>query len=320
MPAEMKGVANGLGMAGSAVGGVAGIAQMVHGFKTGDSKTVVAGAADMTTAAASLAALGVIGGAAVLGPASGMLLSVRGLHRMKHDDRSTRLNGATDLVSAAAVTAKMAGHVPWGVTLGIGGGATILGALRGLESIHQAHAQNRRSLLVRGVGELVTTTGIVGIAAGAGLVPGIGLIVGGAMLPLLRRIKPLRATIDKGIDATDRLLSPVARVSDRAWKRMDAVVTPASQRVERALRPVGRPFRPLLAALAKTRWRVRGAVMSTAGKGVAKLSGTRVSRALDKVTGLVNRLVLPETEEPLFPPQAPVSPAAPPPAAAGPHS
>lgn len=305
LPHEIKDLANGLGVTGSAVGSVAGIAQVVQGLRAGDSKSVVAGAAEVTAAAASLAMAGVIGGAPVLAPASGMLLGMRAMNRLKTKDREARLNGAADLVSAAAVVTRLSSQTPLAASVSLGGLAAVLGGLRGLESVHQAHAQNKRALLVRGVGELITTAGVVGLTAGIGLVPGLGLIMGGALLPQLRRLQPMRRAIDAAVDTADRALYPAARVADRAWKNMYATISPAVRRVERRLRRASRPFQPLLQTLRTAKGYARETFMGVAGQGVEKLSGTRFARGLDRMSGAVGRLMVPDTDEPLrLPPAA----------------
>ncbi|MHB2018329.1 MAG: hypothetical protein ACYCW6_15380 [Candidatus Xenobia bacterium] len=273
----MQGMTNGLGTTGSALSGVAGIKDLVVGVEKGDAGQTLSGAADVTTSAGALASAGLIGGALVLTPAGGVLTGLRGLHELRATDRSTRLSGASDLVSGGTLVSSVS-EAPLALTLGLGLGATALGAIQGLHSIKQAHDTNNVAPAVTGTGKILAAAGIGLIATGVGLAPGLGLIVAGSALPLLRLSHRARPAVDRIGKVSERLLYPAANQVDKGLDWTGRVTKPALHRI-------GGVASPVLAPLARLQDRATEAVMKAARGPLDALASTPVAQAVDHAAG-----------------------------------
>jgi hypothetical protein len=282
----------GLGIAGGAVGGFSGVSQMLWGVKKGDPRGVMNGAANVTVAASTLAALGVVGGAALMAPLGTVLLASRGLHSLNAQKRADRLNGYGDLATAGAIASKVM-HGPLGLTFGFGFAAIGIDLCKGLNDLKNAREKHDPTLRIRGTGGVLSSIGVGMVAAGVGLAPGLGLILVGVTLPLLERVPVLRPAIDRTAQAADWLLYPVAHGTDRAahyaMRRLDPLLKPLG----RAMRSVRQTLPPLTSPIEK---RVGQAVHGTLGvaqKGLHWIESRRWFQRLDTAVQRLNERLLP---------------------------
>lgn len=296
LPPSLTGVTESLGVAGGTLGGVVGLKTVLDGVEAGDKEKVLSGAADVTTSAASLAALGVMGGATILGPAGGVLLSLRALRRLEKKDRTERLNGAGDLLTGSTVVAA-ALKMPLAATAGFGAAATGLSIVRGLHDIKLGHESGKTSQSSGGLGKLMGAAGLVLLTTGAAAIPGVGLIIAGALLPTMRHVSLLRKVIDPAVRVADRTLYPASVRLEHGVDRLSDFVRPATRPLLRALERVKAFAHPVTApinhavsvaadhALAGVRW------------SIDRVSATRAAQALDTTVGVVTEH-LPEWKKP----------------------
>lgn len=285
----LKGWTQGLGVTGGALGGVAGLNEMVSGFRDGDAPKTLAGATDVAVSASALASLGMIGGAAVLGPASTVLVGMRGLQRAQKDDRATNLAATSDLLTAGMFCAKML-PITAAVPVGLGIAATSVGLFRGLNSLKKGVETEDPGLRAKGTGETLTALGVTLVASGVAIAPGIALMLGGVALPLLRRLKTTKRWVAPAIDWTAQGLYPMSVRSEAVLDKASPHLKPVKKALVRGknlLEPVTRP-------LAK----VGNTAFHLAQKGSRWAMNSWVVRATEEGVGHLNRVLLPTDDNP----------------------
>jgi hypothetical protein len=268
-----------LGVTGGALGGVAGLNEVVTGLRDGDAPKALSGAADVAASASALASLGMIGGAAVLGPASTVLIGMRGLQRSQKDDRASHLSATTDLLTAGMFCAKML-PVTAAVPIGLGLMATTVGLFRGLHSLKKGVETNDQRLRTQGTGETLTALGVTLVSTGVAVAPGIGLMLGGLALPLLQRTRPGRKVVNKAVDWTAQKLYPMSFHSEAFLDKAAPVLQPvqAAYRKGKTLaEPVTKPLKKLgekafQVAQEGTRWLMGSWVMNLVEKPVSQVN------------------------------------------------
>jgi hypothetical protein len=252
----LRNVTTSLGAAGSALGGVVGVAQLVEGARQGKPELMLSGATEVTLATATFAAIGLVPGGAALAPVGASLLGLRALQDVQSDKGGKRLDGWRDLVTSASVSAALL-NAPTALVAGLGVGALGFNVLRGLSRIQQGqHA--------KGHGALLSAAGVGLITSGLAVAPGVGLLVAGAALPLLQGWKRTQPLVNKYTDWASPKLMPLAA-------RADKVEEAVQKRVQPVLAPVGRfnsrlwKSKPLQPVRLATRW---------AGQQMTRLSET----------------------------------------------
>lgn len=284
----LKGWTQGLGVTGGALGGVAGLNEMVHGLRDGDAPKTLAGAADVAVSASALATLGMIGGAAVLGPASAALVGLRGLQRAQKDDRSTNLAATSDLLTAGMFCAKMLPVVA-AVPVGLGIAATTVGLFRGLNSLKKGVESQDAGLRAKGTGETLTALGVTMVASGVAVAPGIALMLGGVALPLLQRLKTTKRWVAPAVDWAAQKLYPMS-------VRSEAVLDTVSPHLKPVKNALGRG-KELAAPITRPLSRIGDKAFQLAQKGVRWAMDSWVVRATEDGVGQLNKVLLP-TDQP----------------------
>lgn len=297
----------GLGVAGSALGGVHGLGTMLKGVRAADPELVIAGAADTTTSLAGLSALGIIGGARWLAPIGGGFMLIRSLQRIGSESRSARIDGMADGLAATALIAS-AVHGPVGLTLALGVGATLVGGMRGLHRLHLGHALGDHRLKIRGTGEIAASLGLATLMAGSAT--GAVLVFAGAGLGLLQRVAVLRPHVDRVVNHTDRFLYPLAARSEAMLDAGSRHLGPVTDRVSNAISSLGKKAAPVLAPVRDRVTRVQVKSLRVAARLLDKVGGEKMFDALDRGVGRMRELLLPEPERDA-PPELP-APQAPP--------
>lgn len=285
----LKGWTQRLGVTGGALGGVAGLNEMVTGLRDGDAPKTLAGATDVAVSASALASLGMIGGAAVLGPASTVLIGMRGLQRAQKDDRATNLAATSDLLTAGMFCAKML-PVAAAIPVGLGIAATAVGLFRGLNSLKKGVETQDPGLRAKGTGETLTALGVTLVASGVAIAPGIALMLGGVALPLLRRLKATKRWVAPAIDKTAQALYPMS-------VRSEAVLDKASPH----LKPVKKAFargKELLEPVTRPLAKVGDMAFQLAQKGSRWVMDSWVVRFTEEGVGQLNKVLLPTDESP----------------------
>lgn len=286
---SVQGWTHGLGVTGGALGGMAGLSDVVTGLKEGDAPKTFSGATDVAVSASALATLGMIGGAAVLGPASTLLVGMRGLQGAQKDGRSAHLSAATDLLTAGMFCAKML-PVTAALPVVLGISATAVGLFKGLHSVKDGMEKNDVKLKAKGVGETLTALGVALVSTGVAMGPGIGLMLGGVALPLLRRFKMTRGLVDKAVNWTAQKLYPLSVRSEAVLDRAAPILDPVQKVVakeKKVAEPVTRPVK----AMGKKAFHI-------AQKAVRWVSGSWVVGKVDETIGHLNKVLLPEPETP----------------------
>lgn len=285
----LKGWTQGLGVTGGALGGVAGLNEVLTGLRDGDAPKTLAGATDVAVSASALASLGMIGGAAVLGPASTVLIGMRGLQRAQKDDRATNLAATSDLLTAGMFCAKML-PVAAAIPVGLGIAATAVGMFRGLNSLKKGVETQDPGLRAKGTGETLTALGVTLVASGVAIAPGIALMLGGVALPLLRRLKTTKQWVAPAIDKTAQALYPMSVRSEAVLDKVSPHLKPVKKALNRGkelLEPVTRP-------LAK----VGDMAFQLAQKGSRWVMDSWVVRFTEEGVGQLNKVLLPTDESP----------------------
>lgn len=281
----VQGWTHGLGVTGGALGGVAGLSDVVTGLKEGDAPKTFSGATDVAVSASALASLGLIGGAAVLGPASTVLIGMRGLQNTQKDGRAAHLSAATDLLTAGMFCAKLL-PVTAALPMALGFGATAVGLVKGLHSLKEGVEKNDVKLRAKGTGETLTAMGVALVSTGVAMGPGIALMLGGVALPLLQRLKFARKYVDKAVNWTAQKLYPMSLRSEAMLDRVAPLTEPAQKVVEKGktiVAPVTQPLKEL-----------GRKAFHLAQKGVRWATGSWVATKLDEGVGHLNKVLLPE--------------------------
>ena len=291
----LKGWTQGLGVTGGALGGVAGLNEMVDGLRDGDAPKTLSGATDVAVSASALATLGMIGGAAVLGPASTVLIGMRGLQRAQKDDRGTNLAATSDLLTAGMFGAKL---LPVGaaVPVGLGIAATAVGLFRGLNSLKKGVETQDSSLRARGTGETLTALGVTLVASGVAIAPGIALMLGGVALPLLQRLKTTKRFVAPVVDRVAQGLYPMSIRSEAILDKVSPHLKPVKASLARGkeiLQPVARPLS-----------KVGDFAFQLAQKGARWVTESWVVRATEEGAGQLNKMLLSSDETPEQPEQS----------------
>ena len=280
----LKGWTQGLGVTGGALGGVAGLSDMVGGLRDGDAPKTLAGAADVAVSASALATLGMIGGAAVLGPASTVLLGMRGLQRAQKDDRATNLAATSDLLTAGMFCAKML-PITAAIPIGLGIVATAVGLFRGLNSLKKGVEAQDPGLRAKGTGETLTALGVTLVASGVAIAPGIALMLGGAALPLLQRLKTTKSLIAPVVDKAAQALYPMSVHSEAVLDKVSPHLKPVKNALARGKQLVEPVTRPLSKA--------GDMAFQVAQKGARWVMNSWVVRATEEGVGHLNKVLLP---------------------------
>lgn len=273
-----------LGTTGGTLAGVAGVKDLLDGMATGDRKKVWSGATDVTVSATTLSALGVMGGAAFLGPAGTALLGIRAFQRMDTQDRGTQLKGLSDLATAGALACAlcpMTAPVRAGVALVAAG----VGVLKGLHDLREGHDLHKPRTRLDGFGGLVSSAGILMLSTGFGTIPGLGLVIAGSILPVAGRIKFLHQPIDRAVGLVDRHLYKTAVKVDGAMTRVSRAINPSMEPVRRAMKK----FDPVRERVR----RVEDKGLAACRKGLAKFAQTRFATYLNEGAGNLMRRIKP---------------------------
>lgn len=225
LTSSLRGVTTGLGAAGGALGGVVGVAQLVEGARQGKPKLMLSGATEVTMATATFAAMGLVPGGAALAPVGASLLGLRALQDVQSSKGGERLDGWRDLVTSASVSAALL-HAPSGVVMGLGLGALGFNALRGLSRIKQGQEEQNPFRSAQGHGALISALGVGLVTSGLGVAPGVGLLVTGAVLPLLQRWKKTQPAVDRFTHWATPHLYPLAVKADRAEEAVQKKLKP----------------------------------------------------------------------------------------------
>ncbi|MBI3924777.1 MAG: hypothetical protein HY319_04490 [Armatimonadetes bacterium] len=290
----------GLGVAGGALGGVVALNELAQGLRQRDEKRVMSAAADATVSAAILGALGLIGGARPLAGIGASLMGIRALQRLQKTDRPSQLGALSDLITGAICLTRVV-QAPVAATVALALATTAVGVARGLHHIHSGRTEADPRLRVRGTSELIASvgaslvaTGLAPFPANLGVIPGVGLLLGGVALPFLQRMPSMRGDINSLLDETERLLYPVAerseRVLDRVQARLEPVTGPLAQRIQEVFDPA----HPVWGPINQAREKVTGQLMGWAQLGLDKLAETRIAELTDRAAGVIHEHLLPE--------------------------
>ncbi len=290
---SLKGVTRGLGMTGGALGGVSGLNQVVQGFRDGDAPKAFSGATDVAVSASAMATLGMIGGAAVFGPASVVFIGMRGLHKSQINDRGSHLSATTDLLTAATFCTRLL-PTPAAVPFAFGVAATGLGFLKGLNSLKKGVETDDARQRIQGTGEALTALGVALVGSGLAVGPGVAVILGGLALPLLQRISTARPVVNAMVDWTAMKLYPLAVKTERALDHLSPVLTPIAKLAKR-----GRAFAaPFTEPLTKPLVSLGKKAFLLGQKGARWASDTWVVNALEVQVGRLNKHLLPAPVNP----------------------
>lgn len=280
----IKGWTHGLGVTGGALGGVSGLNDVVSGLRDGDAPKTFSGATDVAVSASALATLGMIGGAAVLGPASTLLIGMRGIHNSQKDGRAAHLSAATDLLTAGMFCAKML-PVTAALPIALGLTATTVGLLKGLHSVKKGVEIDDAGLRARGTGETLTALGVALIGTGVAVAPGIGLMLGGLAVPLLQRLPWSKSLVSKAVDWTAQKLYPTSVWTEAGLDKVSPLLDPVQKVVDKGkkvMEPVTKPIK----LLGKKAFHL-------AQKGVRWAMGSWVVSAVDDGVGKINKVLMP---------------------------
>jgi hypothetical protein len=217
-----QGTLTGLGVATGMLGGIVGVTQMVIGAKEQKPSMLLSGAAEITVSAASLGSL--IPGAGVLAPIGAALMGLRGAYDSTAPSRAKQMGGVQDFAASAAVLSNSLG-APL-IAMGLGATTSAVGVLAGLHDIRKAHESHDAARTAHGLSTMATALGVGLIASGVGLLPGMALVLGGLAEPMLRHFKKLQPIVDRVNAPLEKLLYPVARVTDKALDKVGEVVIP----------------------------------------------------------------------------------------------
>lgn len=280
----------GLGVAGGALGSVNGFNMMLNGVRARSPRQVLAGAAETTAAAASLAVLGIIGGATWLAPVGAGLLLTRALGRAGSPERATRIDGTIDTFSALVLMSSAA-HFSHPTVLCLGAGAALVNGLRGLHRINVGHRAQEDRLKIRGTGEIISSIGLATLLAGA---PGTALVFGGASLSLLQRIPALRPHMDNVVKAADRTLYPLSVHTDAALNHIQARLQPLQKPAEKIAGQIGSAVGPVVNPVRRVAGRIGNSLLAGAAGVLDRLSSSAAFHKVDDGIGALREMLLPE--------------------------
>ena len=220
-----RGVAGSLGVTGGALGGVFGVAEVLQGARHGDPRRMLSGATEITLATATLAAVGLVPGAAGLAPMGASLLGLRGLNTVHSGQEGERVGGWRDLVTSASAGAALL-SAPVALVAGLGITALSLNALSGLSKIKKGYEQKDSFKSAQGHGAMLSALGVGFIATGLAVAPGVGLLVAGGAFPLLQRWQRTRGPVDTLTGRLDPLFYPAAGPAQKIESSVQKAVQP----------------------------------------------------------------------------------------------
>ena len=221
----LREVTTGLGVTGSALGGVIGVAQIVKGAREGKPKLLLSGAAEITMATATLAAIGLVPGAASLAPVGASLLGLRAINDVRDGKSGERIDGWRDLITAATVSASLL-NAPVAMVAGLGTAALGFNTLRGLSRIKEGHEENNGFRSAQGTGALMSAMGIGLLTSGLAVAPGVGLIGVGLALPLLQQVRFSKNAVEGLTKKADKVLYPVALKAEKVELAIQELAKP----------------------------------------------------------------------------------------------